>query len=84
MTPLAPTLTIRYLPNTLPRLRDLLLILAGSWLVALFAQIEFPLQPVPITGQTFAVLLVGAVLGGIDAIIFLQSVRKFFRNEMSY
>lgn len=63
MTTLAPTLTNRYFPNTLPRLRDLFLILAGSWLVALFAQIEIPLQPVPITGQTFAVLLVGAVLG---------------------
>ena len=63
MTALAPTLTNRYLPNTLPHLRDLFLILAGSWLVALFAQVEIPLQPVPITGQTFAVLLVGAVLG---------------------
>lgn len=63
MTTLAPTLTNRYFPNTLPRLQDLFLILAGSWLVALFAQIEIPLQPVPITGQTFAVLLVGAVLG---------------------
>lgn len=63
MTTLAPTLTNLYFPNILPRLRDLFLILAGSWLVALFAQIEIPLQPVPITGQTFAVLLVGAVLG---------------------
>lgn len=63
MTALAPTLTNRYLPNTLPHLRDLFLILTGSWLVALFAQVEIPLQPVPITGQTFAVLLVGAVLG---------------------
>jgi biotin transport system substrate-specific component len=34
--------------------------------VALFAQIKIPLgfTPVPITGQTFAVLLVGAMLGG--------------------
>jgi biotin transport system substrate-specific component len=63
MTALAPTLSNRYFPNMSVWLRDILLILAGSWLVALFARIEIPLQPVPITGQTFAVLLVGALLG---------------------
>ena len=63
MTALAPTLSNRYFPNTSAWMRDLFLILAGSWLVALFAQIEIPLQPVPITGQTFAVLLIGALLG---------------------
>ncbi len=46
--------------------RDLALVIAGSLVVALFAQIKIPLgfTPVPITGQTFAVLLVGALLGG--------------------
>lgn len=46
--------------------RDIALIVAGSLVVALFAQIKIPLgfTPVPITGQTFAVLLVGAMLGG--------------------
>ncbi len=46
--------------------RDVALIVAGSLVVALFAQIKIPLgfTPVPITGQTFAVLLVGALLGG--------------------
>jgi len=63
MTALAPTLSTRYFPNTSPRLRDYSLIIAGSLFVALFAQIEIPLQPVPITGQTFAVLLIGALLG---------------------
>lgn len=63
MTTLAPTLSTRYFPNTSAWLRNLFLILGGSWLVALLAQIEIPLQPVPITGQTFAVLLVGALLG---------------------
>ncbi len=43
--------------------REIMLILAGSWLVALAAQIEIPLWPVPITWQTFGVLLVGAMLG---------------------
>jgi biotin transport system substrate-specific component len=63
MTALAPTLSNRYFSNISLLLRDLFLILAGSWLVALLAQVEIPLQPVPITGQTFAVLLVGAALG---------------------
>ena len=46
--------------------RDAALIIAGSLVVALFAQIKIPLgfTPVPITGQTFAVLFVGAWLGG--------------------
>lgn len=42
-----------------------LLILAGSAFVALAAQIrvDLPFTPVPITGQTLAVLLVGGLLG---------------------
>lgn len=46
--------------------RDAALVVAGSLVVALLAQIKIPLgfTPVPITGQTFAVLLVGAMLGG--------------------
>ena len=46
-------------------LYDVLLILGGSLLTALSAQIAIPLpfSPVPITGQTFAVLLVGTLLG---------------------
>lgn len=42
---------------------DATLILLGSLLVAAFAQLSIPMQPVPITGQTFAVLLVGMALG---------------------
>lgn len=46
--------------------RDLALIIGGVLLVALLAQVKISLgfTPVPITGQTFAVLLVGAMLGG--------------------
>ncbi len=46
-------------------LTDFALIVIGSLFVALLAQVSIPLPftPVPITGQTFAVLLVGAVLG---------------------
>lgn len=63
MTTLAPTLSVRYFPSVSNWLRDLFLIIAGSLFVAFFAQIEVPLRPVPITGQTFAVLLIGALLG---------------------
>ncbi len=46
-------------------LRDVALVLLGSALLALSAQvvIVLPFSPVPISGQTFAVLLLGAVLG---------------------
>ncbi len=46
-------------------LRDALLIAASCLLIALSAQVEIPIpfSPVPLTGQTFAVLLLGAALG---------------------
>lgn len=43
--------------------RSVGLVLAFSLLMALSAQIFFPIGPVPITGQTFVVLLTGALLG---------------------
>lgn len=42
---------------------DILLILAGSAFIALTAQVSFNIGPVPITGQTFGVLLTAALLG---------------------
>ncbi|CCF82493.1 biotin transporter BioY [Nitrolancea hollandica] len=51
------------------------LIVAGSLLVALSAQITIPLPYVPLTGQTYAVLLVGALLGsrraGLSMLLYL-------------
>jgi biotin transport system substrate-specific component len=47
----------------LDRTRSISLVFAFSLLVALSAQIGIPVGPVPITGQTFAVLLTGALLG---------------------
>jgi biotin transport system substrate-specific component len=47
------------------RVRDVVLVISGALLTALFAQISIPVagSPVPITGQTLAVGLVGATLG---------------------
>ena len=47
------------------RVRDAILVVSGALLTALFAQIsiDVPPSPVPITGQTLAVGLVGATLG---------------------
>jgi len=42
---------------------DVVLVVGFACLTAAFAQISFWIGPVPITGQTFAVLLAGALLG---------------------
>lgn len=46
-------------------LYDISLVIGGSLFIAICAQVAIPLpfSPVPITGQTFAVLLTGALLG---------------------
>jgi biotin transport system substrate-specific component len=48
-------------------LTDVALVLLGTAFVAVSAQVQIPLPftPVPITGQTFAVVLVGASLGAV-------------------
>ena len=45
--------------------REVILLLGGSLLIALSAQLQFalPCSPVPVTGQTYAVLLIGALYG---------------------
>src|ERR1700754_925363 len=57
----------RVLADALPgvKARDLALVVAGAGLTALFAQIavDIPPSPVPVTGQTLAVGLVGATPG---------------------
>lgn len=42
---------------------DVVLVVAGAVLTAVAAQLTVPLWPVPITGQTLAVLVVGSTLG---------------------
>src|SRR5690606_39923635 len=42
---------------------DAALVLAGTALVALLAKVSFFIGPIPITGQTLGVIVVGAALG---------------------
>jgi len=75
MTSLAPALDPRSEParrlvladRVLPRhlVIDATLVVLGAALVGGFAQLYVPLWPVPVTGQTLAVLLVAAALGSI-------------------
>jgi biotin transport system substrate-specific component len=62
----AATLRLAVLPRA-GLLADIALVVAGAGFVAAAAQIAIPLPftPVPITGQTFAVVLVGASLGAL-------------------
>jgi biotin transport system substrate-specific component len=66
------------LPRRLPRLlTDTLLIFGATLLIAVSARlsIHLPFTPVPITGQTFAVLLTGMLLGarrgGLALLLYL-------------
>lgn len=76
MTPEAATLRSAVLPRV-GLLTDVVLVAAGAGLIAASAQLSIPLPftPVPITGQTFAVLLVGASLGtlrgGSSALLYV-------------
>ncbi|MFP7833336.1 biotin transporter BioY [Marisediminicola sp. LYQ134] len=61
----APRLTLADRLVTRSRAGDLALIATGAAVTAVAAQIAVPLWPVPITGQTLAVLLVGSTLGAV-------------------
>ncbi|MCD7439942.1 biotin transporter BioY [Streptomyces lincolnensis] len=66
-TAVAPARTGQVLADLLPasRVRDVALVMGGAALTGLAAQIAVPVpgSPVPVTGQTFAALLVGTSLG---------------------
>ena len=49
--------------RTLSVLAQIVLVLAGSALLAISAQIKIPLYPVPVTGQTLVVLMIGMAYG---------------------
>jgi len=52
---------------------DATLVLTGALTVAVLAQVEVPLWPVPITGQTLGVIVVGAALGARRGALSLLS-----------
>lgn len=58
-----PLVLADLVPGTL--VRDVLLVVAGAALTGLLAQVSIPVHgsPVPVTGQTFGALTVGAALG---------------------
>jgi len=70
-----PLVLADLIPGTL--VRDILLVLGGAALTGVLAQISIPVagSPVPITGQTFGALTVGAVLGwqrgGLSMLLYL-------------
>ncbi|MDX6539176.1 MAG: biotin transport system substrate-specific component, partial [Gaiellales bacterium] len=72
----ATTLRVAVLPNA-GLLTDAVLVAGGAGMIAAAAQLSIglPFTPVPITGQTFAVLLVGATLGfvrgGSSALLYV-------------
>ncbi len=52
--------------NSIPqKARDIAIVISASWLLAISAQFSFnlPFSPVPVTGQTLVVLLIGSLLG---------------------
>jgi biotin transport system substrate-specific component len=67
LAPVRPTLVDRILTRSIAT--DVVLIAAGAALTAVAAQIAVPLWPVPITGQTLAVLIVGSSLGALRGVL---------------
>ncbi|MBZ3900756.1 MULTISPECIES: biotin transporter BioY [Streptomyces] len=80
------------LPASGTRVRDIALVVGGAAFTGLAAQIAVPVpgSPVPVTGQTFAALLVGTTLGagrgaaalGLYAVVGLAGV-PWFANGTS-
>ena len=66
MNPQAATLRLAIFPRV-GLAADALLVFGGTALVSIAAQVSIPLPftPVPVTGQTFAVVLVGSALGAV-------------------
>jgi biotin transport system substrate-specific component len=62
-----PTLADRLITRSV--LTDVMLVAGGAAFTGLLAQVAVPLWPVPITGQTLAVLLVGSTLGALRGVL---------------
>lgn len=65
----APIMLADHLVGSRRLTTDIALILGGVAAVGLLAQVQVPLWPVPVSGQTLGVLLVGASLGARRAVI---------------
>ena len=63
------TLVDRFVNKSLAA--DIVLVLAGTALTSVAAQLQIPASPVPFTFQTLAVLLVGSVLGTVRSVLSL-------------
>lgn len=82
------------LPSSRARTSDLALVAGGALLTGLAAQIAVPVpgSPVPVSGQTFAALLVGTALGarrgflslGLYALAGMVGVPWFAQGEAGY
>ena len=64
-----PTLADRVIPRSV--VTDVFLVVTGVLFTAAAAQLVIPIWPVPITGQTLAVLLVGSALGAVRGAVSL-------------
>jgi biotin transport system substrate-specific component len=76
MSRAASKVLVDHLAGERTRAKDALWVVGFALVTALMAQVEvrFPFTPVPLTGQTFAVLLSGAVLGS----------RRGFASQLLY
>ena len=70
---------VSVLPETTPvwrAVRSALLALAGTAIIAISAKIQVPFWPVPMTMQTFAIIVIamafGARLGGATLVLYLM------------
>ncbi len=72
LTTPAPRVLADALPGTVAR--DVVLVLGGAAFVGLAAQVAIPLPftSVPVSGQTFAVLMVGAALGTLRGVVSMS------------
>lgn len=71
ISPAAPRLVLADRVFSRSLLMDAVLVASGAALVTIFAQLYVPLWPVPVTGQTLAVLLVGSTLGALRGALAL-------------
>ncbi|MFJ8074922.1 biotin transporter BioY [Streptomyces sp. NPDC096176] len=95
-TAAAPVRTGAVLADLLPasRVRDITLVVGGAALTGIAAQIAVPVpgSPVPVSGQTFAALLVGTALGarrgflalGLYAVVGMAGVPWFAQATSGY